>query len=157
MRASCGIVGFVERIRKLVPVPGRLALGADTSAGSVVEWTRGSTDSLDLGTRCIPKRMCIVGKKLYVGNLAYRTTEDQLRDLFGQAGTVLDVYLPMDRETGRVRGFGFVEMSSDSEAAEAIRLCDGYSLDNRQIRVNEAQARQGAPEGAKGRPRGPRY
>ena len=101
--------------------------------------------------------MCIVGKKLYVGNLAYRTTEDQLRDLFGQAGSVLDVYLPVDRETGRVRGFGFVEMSTDAEAAEAIRQFDGYTLDNRQIRVNEAQARQGPPEGAKGKSRGPRY
>lgn len=80
-----------------------------------------------------------MGKKLYVGNLSYRTRDDQLRDVFSQAGEVVDVYLPTDRETGRMRGFGFVEMGTDDEAREAIRMFDGYTLDDRQLRVNPAQ------------------
>ena len=84
-----------------------------------------------------------MGKKLYVGNLSYRTRDDQLRDVFSQAGEVVDVYLPTDRETGRMRGFGFVEMATDDEAREAIRMFDGYTLDDRQLRVNEAQAKPG--------------
>lgn len=95
-------------------------------------------------------------KKLYIGNLAYRTREEQLRDLFGQYGTVLDVYLPMDRETGRMRGFGFVEMNTDEEAQAAIRALDGYDLDGRQIRVNEAQERAGGGGGAARSERGER-
>ncbi len=88
-----------------------------------------------------------VNKKLYVGNLAYRTSEDTLRDLFGQYGEVVDVFLPMDRETGRMRGFGFVEMGSEDAAAQAVRALDGITIDGRQLRVNEAQPR---PEGAGG-------
>ena len=86
-------------------------------------------------------------KKLYVGNLAYRTSEDQLRQLFGEVGEVTDVFLPTDRETGRPRGFGFVELADDSAATEAIRRFDGYTLDGRQLRVNEAQER---PVGSRG-------
>ena len=82
-----------------------------------------------------------MNKKLYVGNLSFRTRDEELREVFSQAGEVVDVFLPTDRETGRPRGFGFVEMSTEDEAAEAIRMFDGYTLDDRQLRVNEAQAK----------------
>ncbi len=80
-----------------------------------------------------------MAKKLYVGNLSYHTSEDTLRRLFAEVGEVTDVFLPTDRETGRMRGFGFVEMANESDAADAIRRFDGYTLDERQLRVNEAQ------------------
>ncbi len=80
--------------------------------------------------------------RLYVGNLPYSTTQDELRNLFQQAGEVQSVYLPTDRQTGQPRGFGFVEMASDSDAENAIRMYDGYSLGGRQIRVNQARERE---------------
>ena len=88
-----------------------------------------------------------MAKRIYVGNLSYRTTEDQLRDLFSQAGEVQDVFLPSDRETGRMRGFGFVEFADDAATQEAIRMFDGYTLDDRQLRVNEAQEKPGGGGG----------
>ena len=97
-----------------------------------------------------------MNKKLYVGNLAYRTSEEALREQFGQFGKVVDVYLPMDRETGRMRGFGFVEMGTEEEASAAIRGLDGAMVDGRQIRVNEAQARTGDGGGGGGGGRGGR-
>ncbi len=97
-----------------------------------------------------------MSKKLYVGNLAYRTSEDQLRQLFGEVGEVTDVFLPTDRETGRPRGFGFVELAEDSAASEAIRRFDGYTLDGRQLRVNEAQERPGGNRGGGNRSGGSR-
>ena len=87
----------------------------------------------------IKERYSLMAKKLYVGNLSYHTSEDTLRSLFAEVGEVTDVFLPTDRETGRMRGFGFVEMASESDAADAIRRFDGYTLDERQLRVNEAQ------------------
>jgi RNA recognition motif-containing protein len=84
-----------------------------------------------------------MGRRLYVGNLSYNTTELSLREAFGQVGTVADVKIVMDRETGRPRGFGFVEMSSDQEAQEAIQQLNGRELDGRAINVNEAQERSG--------------
>ncbi len=95
-----------------------------------------------------------MNKKLYVGNLSYRTSEDQLRSTFSQAGEVVDVFLPTDRETGRMRGFGFVEMGTEDEAREAIRMFDGYTLDDRQLRVNEAQAKPAGGGGGGGGSRG---
>ena len=83
--------------------------------------------------------------KIYVGNLPFSATEAQVRDLFAQHGAVESVALPADRETGRPRGFGFVEMPQ-SEAAKAIEALNGFSMGGRQLRVNEAQDR----------PRGPR-
>ena len=80
--------------------------------------------------------------KLYVGNLPFQVTEDELRTLFASAGTVQSVAIPMDRATNQPRGFAFVEMSSSAEAQKAISLCDGKTLDNRQIRVNISQPRQ---------------
>jgi len=83
-----------------------------------------------------------MSQKLYVGNLSYDTTETQVRELFAQVGEVASVSLITDRETGRVKGFGFVEMNTNEEAQEAIRRFNGYSLDNRALTVNEARPRE---------------
>lgn len=80
--------------------------------------------------------------RLYVGNIPYTSTEEEMRTLFQQAGTVQSVYLPTDRQSGQPRGFGFVEMSTDEEAENAIRMFDGYSMGGRQIRVNQARERE---------------
>ena len=86
--------------------------------------------------------------KLYVGNLSYETTEGELQELFAQAGSVASVALPTDRETGRPRGFGFVEMSTEEEARKAITMFNGQTLRDRQIKVNESRPRE---EGGGGR------
>jgi RNA recognition motif-containing protein len=78
--------------------------------------------------------------KIYVGNLPFSATESEIRDLFAQHGTVETVALPTDRETGRPRGFGFVEMPQ-AEAAKAIEALNGFTMGGRQLRVNEAQDR----------------
>src|SRR6185295_1567491 len=83
-----------------------------------------------------------MNKKLYVGNLPYTTTEAQVRALFGQAGEIVDVALITDRETGRPKGFGFVEMATEEGAQEAIKRFNGYTLDNRNLTVNEARPRE---------------
>ncbi len=89
--------------------------------------------------------------KLYVGNLSYNTTEDQLKTLFGGAGTVTSVALIKDRDTGRSKGFAFVEMASQADAENAIRMFNGYSLDNRELKVNKARPQeQRAPGGGGG-------
>ena len=80
--------------------------------------------------------------KLYVGNLSYETTEDELRTLFTQAGTVTSVALIKDRDTGRSKGFAFVEMSNQSEAEKAIQMFNDYSLSNRALKVNAARPRE---------------
>ncbi len=79
--------------------------------------------------------------RLYIGNLPYRTTADDLRELFSQVGEVVDVAVPIDRETGRPRGFAFVEMVDAATAQQAITQFDGYTLLGRQLRVNESQPR----------------
>ncbi len=83
-----------------------------------------------------------MAKKLYVGNLAYTTTEAQIRELFAQAGEVDTVAMIMDRDTGRAKGFGFVEMKTEDGAREAIRRFNNFSLDNRNLTVNEARPRE---------------
>jgi RNA recognition motif-containing protein len=83
--------------------------------------------------------------KLYVGNLSYDTTEEDLRTLFSGAGTVTSVVLIKDRDTRRSKGFGFVEMSTQSEAEEAIKSFNGANLDNREIKVNIARPREERP------------
>ena len=84
-----------------------------------------------------------MGKRLYVGNLSYDSTEDDLRAAFSEGGrTVADVVVMVDRDTGRPRGFGFVEMATDEAAQSAIEAMDGASLDGRPLRVNEAQERR---------------
>ena len=80
-----------------------------------------------------------MSKKIYVGNLPFTTTEDELRDVFERHGGVDSVAVITDRETGRPRGFAFVEMSEQSAAEDAIRALDGSELGGRSLRVNEAQ------------------
>ncbi len=80
--------------------------------------------------------------KLYVGNLSYDTTEEQLRELFAQAGTVNEVALIKDRDTGSSKGFAFVTMSTQDEAKKAIEQFNGSSLGNRQLTVNVARPRE---------------
>lgn len=80
--------------------------------------------------------------KLYVGNLAFQTTNQQLEDLFAQAGTVQSASVVEDRETGRSRGFAFVEMSTNAEAAAAIDQLNGKELGGRALKVNEAKPRE---------------
>ena len=86
-----------------------------------------------------------MGKKLYVGSLPYSVTDDQLRDHFSQAGTVESATIIMDRNSGRSKGFGFVEMSSDDEAVKAIEMFNGQDFDGRKIIVNEARPMRERP------------
>ena len=84
-----------------------------------------------------------MGKRLYVGNLNYDTTEDTLRTEFSADGrNVNDVQIMVDRESGRPRGFGFVEMASDEDAQSAVEAMNGASVDGRDLTVNEARERQ---------------
>jgi len=80
--------------------------------------------------------------KLYVGNLSYNTTEDNLRELFMQAGGVVSVALIKEPGTNRSKGFGFVEMTSQADAQKAISMFNGYTLDDRQLNVNVARPRE---------------
>jgi RNA recognition motif-containing protein len=94
--------------------------------------------------------------KVYVGNLSYGTTAEEIRALFAPMGELSDVFLPLDRDSGRPRGFAFVTFESPEGAAEAIRKLDGAELGGRNLRVNEASAERpggSAPRG--GRPGGP--
>ena len=84
-----------------------------------------------------------MGKRLYVGNLSFQTTEDGLREAFSTDGReVADVKIMLERDTGRSRGFAFVEMGSDEDAANAVEAMNGAEVDGRPLRVNEAQPRQ---------------
>lgn len=91
-----------------------------------------------------------MGKRLYVGNLSYSTTELDLRDLFAKFGTVADAKLVMDRDTGRPRGFGFIEMSTEAEATAAINGLNGQDCQGRALNVNEAQERSSGGGGGGG-------
>ena len=90
-------------------------------------------------------------KSLFVGNMNFQTSESDLRALFEPFGQVTRVHMAMDRETGRARGFAFVEMPNDEEAAKAMAGLDGKELGGRNLKVNEAR-----PKGEGGPPRGPR-
>lgn len=86
-----------------------------------------------------------MSKKLYVGGLSYGTTEDSLASLFTQAGTVESARIITDRDTGRAKGFGFVEMSTDDEAQNAINMFNGMEFEGRSISVNEARPQTERP------------
>ncbi len=84
--------------------------------------------------------------KLYVGNLSYDTTEDKLRELFAEAGTVDSVDMIMDRDTRRPKGFAFVTMKTQAEAEKAIQMFNGKTVDNRELKVNVAKPREDRPQ-----------
>jgi RNA recognition motif-containing protein len=92
-----------------------------------------------------------MSSKVFVGNLDFKTTKEEVQSLFAQIGEIRDVFLPTDRESGRPRGFAFVEFASDDDAAKAIEKFNGYQLSGRALRVNAAEDR---PRGS--RPSGPR-
>jgi cold-inducible RNA-binding protein len=91
-----------------------------------------------------------MGKRLYVGNLAYSVTEAELRDVFAEVGNVAEVKVVLDRDTGRPRGFAFVEMSTDAEAADAMSKLNGSELQGRSMNIKEAQERSGGGGGGRG-------
>ena len=91
-----------------------------------------------------------MGKKLYVGNLSYDVTDSALEQLFAAHGTVQSAQVIMDRDTGRCKGFGFVEMSSDQEAQAAIAALSGKESGGRSLTVNEARPREGGGGGGHG-------
>jgi RNA recognition motif-containing protein len=91
-----------------------------------------------------------VGKKLYVGNLTYGVTDADLEQMFAAHGTVQSAQVIMDRDTGRSKGFGFVEMGSDQEAQAAIAAMNGKEVDGRSLTVNEARPREGGGGGGRG-------
>ena len=88
-----------------------------------------------------------MAKKLYVGNLAFQTTSQDLQELFAQAGTVESAQIIEDRDTGRSKGFAFVEMSTEEEAASAIDQFNGKEVAGRMLKVNEARPRENRPGG----------
>src|SRR5258708_35315400 len=90
-------------------------------------------------------------KSLFVGNMNFQTTESELRELFASYGQVTRVHMAMDRETGRARGFAFVEMPNDAEAAQAMTALDGKEVGGRNLNVNAAP-----PTGERGPPRAPK-
>jgi RNA recognition motif-containing protein len=92
--------------------------------------------------------------KLYVGNLPYSTTEEDLRTLFSQAGTVQAVDVIKDRDTGRSKGFAFVQMSNQGEAEQAVKLFNGYEMDGRALKVNPARPKEERSSGGYGDSRG---
>jgi cold-inducible RNA-binding protein len=94
-----------------------------------------------------------MNNKLFVGNLSFNTTENDLQDAFAAHGTVVEANLITDRETGRARGFGFVTMSTDEEANKAVEALNGVEMDGRSLTVNVARPRE---ERAGGGSRGPR-
>src|SRR5262245_20191586 len=95
-----------------------------------------------------------MGKKLYVGNLSYNVDSSQLQELFGAHGTVVSAQVISDRDTGRSKGFGFVEMGSDQEAQAAISALNGQQHDGRALTVNEARPREDRGGGGGGGGRG---
>jgi cold-inducible RNA-binding protein len=99
----------------------------------------------------IQKEAPSVAKKMYVGNLPYSANEDELRRIFEEHGTVVSAQVIMDRETGRSKGFAFVEMSSDQEAQAAISALDGKDVGGRVLKVNEARPREDRGGGGGGR------
>lgn len=92
-----------------------------------------------------------MGKKLYIGNLPYSANDEFLTQTFSEVGTVASARVIMDRDSGRSKGFGFVEMSTDAEAQEAIQQFDGASCEGRTLRVSEARPQEAREGGGGGR------
>ena len=92
-----------------------------------------------------------MGTKLYVGNLSFNTTENELQELFSQAGAVQEVTLMQDKFTGKSRGFAFVTMGSETDAQNAISKLNGQTVEGRALTVNEARPREARPPGGGGR------
>ena len=102
---------------------------------------------------CSPHQSSIgkgCGVRIYVGNLAYTATGDELKDAFAAHGEVKEVYIPTDRETGRSRGFAFVEMPSEDEGRAAVEALDGAEVGGRALKVNEARPRENRGGGGGG-------
>ena len=95
-----------------------------------------------------------MGTKLYVGNLSFNTTENELQELFSQAGAVQEVTLMQDKFTGKSRGFAFVTMGSEADAQNAITKFNGQTIEGRPLTVNEARPREARPPGGGGGGRG---
>jgi cold-inducible RNA-binding protein len=91
-----------------------------------------------------------MGRKLYIGNLTFQTTETDLKELFAQAGLCESVAIITDRDSGQSRGFGFVEMASNADAQKAIQMFDGQDVKGRALKVNEAKEREGGGRGNNG-------
>ena len=91
-----------------------------------------------------------MGNKLYVGNLPFNTTENELQDYFAQAGPVQEVFLMQDKFTGKSRGFAFVTMTTDEDAQTAVKQFDGASFGGRALKVNEARPKEDRPPGGGG-------
>lgn len=96
-----------------------------------------------------------MNKKLYVGNLSYATTEDELRSLFAEVGSIASVTVITDRRTGQSKGFGFVEMETEQAAQEAIERLNDYELNQRNITISEARPPRERSSGERGRYSGP--
>lgn len=92
-----------------------------------------------------------MAKKLYVGNLSYEVTEAQIRELFAQTGEITEVSVIMDRDTGKSKGFAFVQMPDDAAAQEAIRRFNGHTLGDRPLNVSEARPREDRSGSGSGR------
>jgi nucleolin len=92
-----------------------------------------------------------ISAKVFVGNLSFKTTRDELNDLLSEAGEVVSIHLPVERETGKPRGFAFVEFATAEAAERAIRLFDGREVGGRRLRVNAAEERPRREEGAEAR------
>src|ERR1700754_2256802 len=119
------------------------SLSTRTLVSSLVPFRRSTPGSKLLFTPDSRKRYThTMSMKLYVGNLSFQTSSDDLQQLFSQAGTVESVNVIEDRETGRSRGFAFVEMSSTEEGNAAIQQFNGYDVGGRTLNVNEAKARE---------------
>jgi len=95
-----------------------------------------------------------MGKRIYCGNLSFQSTQDDVRELFTPHGEVTDVHIVMDRETGRSRGFAFVEMATEAAAKAAITALDGQPHQGRNLKINEAQPREEGGRGGGGGGRG---
>jgi len=98
-----------------------------------------------------------MANKLYVGSLAYSVNDDQLKEMFAEAGTVTSAQVIMDRDTNQSKGFGFVEMSTEEEAKEAIKILNGKDQGGRALVVNEARPKEDRPSGGGGFGGGRRY